>query len=458
VFRAKYARVKKLFFKSGIYFLINFFHFLVYKKFKNIGSSYGEYFFASRLIPQTNEAYYYWDKMWNKSYMLFNQGQYEKAVKIRTDVLEEVYEANGVNNDKYFPPLFSRSFSGAIGHLGHVGAYIGAQRLGLVSDMKKSLLVTVEEFNKPIYQCLGDRINLLSFSNFSHGNEPPGFWHLYERLQLIKTTEGFMDHYRFFEKVYTQIQLLEDQPLLNLPTHYIEKSRAELQVLGLSSSDWFVTLHVRETGNSREPSNQSILDYLEAIKFINKLGGRVIRIGDESMPRLPSELNVIDLARSSNTHSHLHLYALSHAKFFIGTTSGPTTIPPLFRVPSLITNAVVLGITTLNFSTQTIYTPKIMLRGERKISLNEMVNSSLGFANAPSYLKSKNIQYKPNSPIQILNGVKEIIQILEKSNYKRNLLRDQKVQAIRKQVSFTTSGLFSNCWLDENADWFLTDA
>jgi putative glycosyltransferase (TIGR04372 family) len=218
------------------------------------------------------------------------------------------------------------------------------------------------------------------------------------------------------------------------------------------------TLNVKNLGEMLSQHLKSEAASTEAIKFINKLGGRVIRIGDESMPRLPSELNVIDLARSSNTHSHLHLYALSHAKFFIGTTSGPTTIPPLFRVPSLITNAVVLGITTLNFSTQTIYTPKIMLRGERKISLNEMVNSSLGFANAPSYLKSKNIQYKPNSPIQILNGVKEMIQILEKSNYKRNLLRDQKVQAIRKQVAFTTSGLFSNCWLDENADWFLTDA
>ena len=76
-------------------------------------------------------------------------------------------------------------------------------------------------------------------------------------------------------------------------------AKIKMSTLGISSSSWFVCLHVRESGfrkdkGRREYRNSHILNYIPAIKRITKAGGIVVRMGDSTMTKLPKMNNVVD--------------------------------------------------------------------------------------------------------------------------------------------------------------------
>jgi putative glycosyltransferase (TIGR04372 family) len=372
--------------------------------------------------------------------------------------MNETYEKNGITNCDYFPPILSRCYTGPIGHYRDIGIHIAAQNLGLLPTGQRYLQVAKKDLNKPFYLSIKDNIKPLSFSYLQGGNEPPGLWHIYERMQLIKTLDGFMDHYELIEKVYIQSAIDFEKPILELDSDYVQKSISELRNYGLNKSDWFVTLHVRETGNHNEHNNQSINTYIKSIEHITNLGGKVIRVGDSSMPGLPHIKGLIDLSQNSSNSSHLHLYALAASKFFIGTQSGPKAVPSLFNVPSLITNTTMLGLETFRCSKKTIYLPKKSFLNGRLLSFSEVINSPVGYGSyREDDLKEQRIFFESNTENQILNGVKEMVGIALSNSHPRDLILDNKIKEVREQVRFATTGLFGNLWLEENQGWFLAD-
>ena len=69
-----------------------------------------------------------------------------------------------------------------------------------------------------------------------------------------------------------------------------------------------------------------------------------MRIGSPTAQPLPPMPNVIDLSQPSLCNSQNHMFALSFARTFIASQSGPLSVPALFGVPTLWTNAVGMGI------------------------------------------------------------------------------------------------------------------
>jgi len=429
---------------------------IVNRKLSSIDINYVTYLLNSGLIPSSNEKFFDWDKTWKKAMLEWNAGQYQKSVTTRIELMQEIYLANKINFKDYYPPFLSRIFAGPIGHNGIIGVHIGAQKFGLIPKGKRSLPVSNLMASRPFFLSTKDYINLITFQNQSSGDELPSQWHVYERHQLIKTEDGFVDLYPLIENVFSYIEDLTETPILTLDYKYEKIAKFELNKLGVGDDDWFVTLHVRDTGLEGETREQPIESYLKSIHHILNQGGKIIRIGDESMNKLPSIPGVIDLTKNFAMYSKLHLYALARAKFFIGTNSGPKFMPPLYGVPSLITNLTSIGLESLALTSKTIYIPKAIIRNNQPVSLSDTLNSHMGFNNFTAReLNHRNINLKCNTENDILNGVKEMIGIVFNNYNDRELSLDSKVKEIREKVHFSSKGNFSTSWLRQNESWFL---
>src|SRR5262249_49025186 len=92
-------------------------------------------------------------------------------------------------------------------------------------------------------------------------------------------------------------------PLLSLSEADREFGRRQLKAMGVPDAAWFVCLHVRTPGYHKEWGNDQqahrnadILTYLGAVQEVVRRGGWVLRLGDSTMPPLPSTPGLIDYA------------------------------------------------------------------------------------------------------------------------------------------------------------------
>ena len=130
---------------------------------------------------------------------------------------------------------------------------------------------------------------------------------------------------------------------LLLPAQLENECAQETLKLGLPADAWYVCLHVREGGYSKDETNfrnSDIENYFESIKYITSQGGWVIRMGDSSMQKLPSMEQVIDYANCPEKNALLDIYLIEGCDYFIGTSSGMIHVAELFNKPMLFTNAV----------------------------------------------------------------------------------------------------------------------
>lgn len=113
--------------------------------------------------------------------------------------------------------------------------------------------------------------------------------------------------------------------------------------MGLGINQWFVCLHVRESGfwNDRHVSSfrdAEVTNYVDAIKYIVARGGIVVRLGDPSMKPLPEMKGVIDYPFTHWKSDLMDLYLINQCSLYIGMQSGILDIATLFCRPTVITN------------------------------------------------------------------------------------------------------------------------
>jgi putative glycosyltransferase (TIGR04372 family) len=149
--------------------------------------------------------------------------------------------------------------------------------------------------------------------------------------------------YKWAEQINTplHLELSEDQ---------LKESNLLRSKMGLPKDAWFVCLHVRDGGYygdhlQAENRNANILNYIPAIREVTSRGGWVVRMGDSSMPKLPSMDKVIDYPFSSSKCALMDIYLIKECRFYLGMQSGILDIAMLFQRPILTTNMVTWLIT-----------------------------------------------------------------------------------------------------------------
>ena len=117
------------------------------------------------------------------------------------------------------------------------------------------------------------------------------------------------------------------------------------KTLGMLESDWYVCLHVRENGfradkGRRDYRNSNIYNYIKAIKEITSRGGWVVRMGDDTMLRLPNMDRVVDYPFSKYKNDLNDIILIKNCYFYLGVQSGILDVANLFSKNVLITNMI----------------------------------------------------------------------------------------------------------------------
>jgi putative glycosyltransferase (TIGR04372 family) len=206
-------------------------------------------------------------------------------------------------------------------------------------------------------------------------------------------------------------------PLLRLNEEHQKKGWEILCNAGMRKSDWFVTLHVREsgyTGEGDQPPNQHrnsrIETYLQGVKRITETGGWVVRIGDPTMTPLPPMDRVIDSTRMDFKPDWMDLFLCAENRFYLGTSSGPCMIPPCFGKKCALANYELLSGRPFYFGN--IYIPKLLYdkKKGRKLTFREVLTSDTVYCFHSNFFAARGLEFIHNSPDEIDELVQEMLE------------------------------------------------
>jgi len=208
-------------------------------------------------------------------------------------------------------------------------------------------------------------------------------------------------------------------PPLVFPDNLAPAMEGALAQLGLDKSKWFAVVHLRENSYEHrrdvcEERSVNPLLYLPALKrILSEHGGQIVRIGDPSMKPLPKMDGLIDLTQTSNSFP-LQAFALSRARFFFGTDSGPTQLASAFKTPVASTNA--FGIAVWNDG-DVILNKRVFKKSGKEVPPRELFEMGTWTVhrNWPSVTTIKD-----NSPKQLIDVVDHMVETTQDCRGWRN--------------------------------------
>ena len=196
----------------------------------------------------------------------------------------------------------------------------------------------------------------------------------------------------------------------------VKKGKEKLAKFGIGDKDWFVVLHIRE-GKNHIFRNSNPDTYVMAIKEVISRGGYVVRVGDNSMTKLPKIKGLIDYPFTNLKSDFMDVFLASNCKFCIGTSSGYEGLPPLFGKPILFVNF----LNTFEYfcyKDTDIFMPKTLIykKNNELVPLKELFNFETGNLVTENSYKSKGIQIKDNTPEEILVATQEMFSLVNKKD------------------------------------------
>jgi putative glycosyltransferase (TIGR04372 family) len=346
-----------------------------------------------------------------RRYDAFCRGDFEKFIKYNEEQMK-LKRAQFFDSAMYKSGLIllSSDFFGAFGHLALGIDYLKMLRqLDYFSDIK-FLRIKNNSKNEALLKYYDDYTSVIPIRN------------RYEEM-LVQKSFNFsvldVDYLHLPHKSYIGSQVYNFLAK-EVITRKLEISRIELRQeeqnqlelfrksVGMLSTDWFVVLHVREDSNSAfSASNAAIDDYKKAAMAIVQNGGWVVRIGESGVKNISWGDRVIDYANSKFKNSSMDIALLASCKFMVGTSSGPCSVPPIFGVPILYTNAPALA---FSYRHRGLFIPQSLFHKElnRVLSPKESVLESAAWTTHVS--QHANAIRIPNNPDQLEEGVMEMLQ------------------------------------------------
>jgi putative glycosyltransferase (TIGR04372 family) len=314
--------------------------------------------------------------------------------------------------------LFTADWGWVIGHISHLDQLVRLRELGLLSPERRVLVLSPEDgANKHYLNYWRRHLEFMVVSKHEANVLRTVMQPLSEKLTGFELKTGFATFYEAWNIAGDQWDMEKRAPLLSIDPLDESRGKDVLKKWGVPDGAWFVALHVREY-NAHEPNhnrlraapNADIGTYMPAIRAIIARGGWVIRMGDPSMSALPVLPGLVDYANSKDKSEWMDVFLWAACKFFIGTSSGPLTVPASFGVPVLYTNCCGLGHSPA--LGRSLVLPKLFYSWDkqRKLTVDEILASPYGWTVS---LPEGDIELLDNSPGEILAGVEEMFALLE---------------------------------------------
>lgn len=308
---------------------------------------------------------------------------------------------------------------GSIGNYEHLDVYVKAGMLGFRPSKKLILLIDPKApVNNPCYLNYWKRyITVISDPLLVEMLTP-----LEKRLTIPLNLYMLLR-----EKIYKSFLALgivreqwikeERLPVLTLSDEDYERGWQCLKSFGMRQGDWFVCLHVRESGwkDNNSPSedfrNADISTYQLAIKAVVDAGGWVVRMGDSTMKQLPKMPQVIDYAHSGAKSDWMDVFLCAQCRFFISTSSGLYTIALAFGVPVVMTNQLPV-VAMYMLSSRDIFIPRICRSKaeNRTLTFSESISLSLGLVFSQHQYDGLGVDVVENTAEEIKDIVMEMLE------------------------------------------------
>ena len=235
--------------------------------------------------------------------------------------------------------------------------------------------------------------------------------------------------------------------------------------LGIPKDAPIVTVHMREAGYKNlhgrpegpdgQLRNVTPENYVPAIDYLLSKNFYVIRLGDKTMTRLNiNKPNYIELPFHSEYCDFSDLYFVAVSLFFIGCSSGPTSIAEIFGVPQLTINAYAHFQVRAWKNDILIFKEYYSHHLGRSLTWEEILSSPALFIKDVNH--NLGFEIKENSPKDIFSATKEMISRLDGTYFKENemkalidhfkeiQLKASTIQAEKKKEhSFLNTGLLN---------------
>jgi len=288
-------------------------------------------------------------------------------------------------------------------------------------------------------------------------------FYFYALLKVLKITDNF--EYRLIGKNCNNIINLRDlkyfakESVDNIDWSDIYEEKLEfsfpskqenifiqyLSKLGIKESDWYVCLHIRTSFYHKDKDieyanirNSTPDNYRKTIKYINSIGGKVIRLGD------PVEMSIddisIDYPNSKYKSELMDLFLIKNCKFYIGTNSG-------ILDSAFLLGAKVLGVNYSDFCLckgfkscdKFLYKHVYFKDTKSKIVLKNIfqqpINININMDSSYTNMFHKNYILKENNDDEVLQATKIMIKSISNNNIESNYEFDRVVKdAINRWV------------------------
>lgn len=386
-----------------------------------------------------------YEKMWNL-------GHYEKAIKIREEFLQEIYDNSGNNYVEYYPPFYPQSFSSNIGHLPFFILHNNLiKNLTLPSGDRYLLRTTkkrFQEFFTAIELLYTKEIGMTSDSTL---DQIPSLQFLFERLDTFKTKNGFEDIYSLTENLFASKCVSQSNSLVNFQDEFQDTQKKKLQALGLNDFSKFITIHVRKKSHTYDMRGANLEDFKKTIDYLLDQQFTIVQIGDGSSQVIPRHRDIIDLTKFNDFG--IQLYSLSKAKFHVGTQSGPSTLAHFLGTPVMQSNTTAIGRNLFTASEFSIYLPKKVQYKNRELSLFEILSQPVAYAETLGLRKYRYF-LRDNSSDEILDAVKDMINLQENKMSKKQLQAfNRPVGVIQEKLKSVGKGNLAPSFIEKNYDW-----
>lgn len=303
--------------------------------------------------------------------------------------------------------VFPKGIFSPIGHTGLLDIFVKAKILGFLSE---DLVITgfTKEFVSPTLLSLYEP----HFAAVIGGREGLVIENIFEScveiVSLVRLEGEYIPLAEFGRLVQLEWERRNLRALCSFPAFLEQRCRTRMTELGLPENAWFVTLHVRESGEAvRGVRDCSIESYGLLIAEVVGRGGWVVRIGDKNMTDYKVD-GLISLTNEQALYETLTIYAIAKCRFFVGTGSGPIVIPRCFGIRSLASNWGPLA--SRQWGADEILLPKEYRDNveNRSLTLAERVTAKFGYSECCKDLDEKGVSVIDNSPEELWEAVIEM--------------------------------------------------
>jgi len=191
-----------------------------------------------------------------------------------------------------------------------------------------------------------------------------------------------------------------------------------LEDLGISNNSWYMCLHNREDGYTKNKipdvdsdfRNGSIDNFLSTIDYISNLGGTVVRMGDSSMTPFPYMPGLVNYAHSPLKSEMNDILLSANCRFFLGNTSGAHQMASAQGIPVVGVNLAAMGFCKFG-SPNDIGVPKLYLReGTNKpVLFKEIFHSKLANFYKTQMFREAGVYLEETPEDEILEAVKQML-------------------------------------------------